>query len=71
MSIYPTPCDPYPGSYSPDSLDPVLDNLIPKIPQLSQVQYDLDTQFWYLKQIAVKYGLYDAANYLQLIMDVK
>ena len=47
-----------------DSLDPVLDTIIPKLPQLCQVQYDLTTQMAYLKCIAVRYGLYDAADYL-------
>jgi hypothetical protein len=47
-----------------ESLDPVLDSIIKNLPQLKQVQYDLDTQMTYLKRIAVKYGLYDAADCL-------
>lgn len=53
-----------------DSLDPVLDTIIPELPQLSQVQYDLTTQMAYLKRIAVRYGLYDAADYLHKVFNV-
>ena len=53
-----------------DSLDPVLDEIIPSLPQLSQVQYDLRSQMGYLKRIAVRYGLYDAADYLHKVFNV-
>ena len=53
-----------------DSLDPVLDEIIPTLPQLSQVQYDLRAQMGYLKRIAVRYGLYDAADYLHKVFNV-
>jgi hypothetical protein len=53
-----------------ESLDPVLDTIIPELPQLTQVQYDLTTQMAYLKRIAVRYGLYDAADYLHKVFNV-
>jgi hypothetical protein len=45
-----------------DSLDPVLDQILKDTPQLCQVQYDTRTQLAYLKRLAVKLGLYDAAS---------
>jgi hypothetical protein len=61
----------YPTLSNSNSLDPVLDHLIPKIPKLSQVQYDLMTQLEYLERIAVKYGLYDASHYLKKLLNAR
>jgi hypothetical protein len=47
-----------------DFIDPVLDQIFKDLPQLCQVQYDTRTQLAYLKRLAVKLGLYDAASSL-------
>lgn len=57
--------------HNTNSLDPVLDSLIPNIPKLDQVQYDLMTQLGYLERISVKYGLYDASNYLKHLLNAR
>jgi len=59
-----------PDPIKDDSLDPVLDEILKDVPQLSQVQYDLQTQMNYLRRIAVRYGLYDAAEYLNKVFNV-
>ena len=59
-----------PDPIKDDSLDPVLDEILKDLPQLSQVQYDLQTQMNYLRRIAVRYGLYDAAEYLNKVFNV-
>jgi hypothetical protein len=48
-----------------DSIDPILEHLINNLDQLSQVQYSLRDQLGYLSRIAVKYGLYDAAEHIK------
>lgn len=48
-----------------DSIDPILEHLINNLEQLSQVQYSTRDQLSYLQRIAVKYGLYDAANHIK------
>ena len=53
-----------------DSLDPVLDDILQHTPQLCQVQYDTKTQIAYLKRLAVKFGLYDAASTLATAFNV-
>jgi hypothetical protein len=48
-----------------ESIDPVLDEALQKLPQLSQVQYETSLQLDYLWRLAVRYGLYDAADCLR------
>jgi len=45
--------------------DPFLTRLIDDLPPLCQVQYDLYSQLVYLKKIAFKYGLHDAATCIE------
>jgi hypothetical protein len=45
--------------------DEILEDVIKKLPQLPQVQYSTAAQLDYLRRIAIKYGLYDAADVLQ------
>ena len=53
-----------------NSLDPVLDKILEDLPKLSQVQYDTRTQLAYLKRLAVKLGLYDAASSIATAFNV-
>lgn len=53
-----------------DSLDPVLDEVLKDLPKLSQVQYDTRTQLAYLKRVAVRLGLYDAASSIATAFNV-
>lgn len=46
-------------------------NVIAKIPQQGQVQYDLTRQLSELRVAANKLGLYDAADYLSNIINKK
>jgi hypothetical protein len=41
-------------------IDPIIEDIIKKLPKLQQVQYSTNKQIDYLKRIAVKIGLYDA-----------
>jgi hypothetical protein len=47
-----------------NSVDSILDSIIEKSPQLDPVQYSIKLQIVYLKRLAIKYGLYDAADAL-------
>jgi hypothetical protein len=47
------------------SPDPVLDDILRHLPQLAQVQYETALQLDYLWRLAVRYGLYDAADCLK------
>ena len=44
------------------SIDPILEDIIRKMPQLQPINYSTKDQLAYLKHIAVKFGLYDAAD---------
>lgn len=41
-----------------------INDLISKLPQLPQVQYDLTSQLRQLARLANKFGFYDAADYI-------
>ena len=52
-------------SFGYPDIDPILNELISKLPKLSQAQYSTKDQLLYLKDIAIKVGLYDAADFLK------
>ena len=52
-------------SFEYPDIDPILNELISKLPQLPQVQYSTKDQLIYLKNIAIRLGLYDAADFLK------
>lgn len=48
-----------------------IDDILQKMQQLRQRQYSLTGQLFYLSRIAVKFGLYDADDYLRTNMAAK
>lgn len=48
-----------------------IDNILEKIQKLEPRQYSLTSQLSYLSKLAVKFGLYDADDYLKINMSAK
>jgi hypothetical protein len=48
--------------------DKEIDLILDRIPTLSQRQYSLTSQLSYLSKLAIKCGLYDADDYIQVNM---
>ena len=46
-------------------IDQQIEKILKELPKLEQRQYDLLTQLHYLSKLAIKFGLYDADDYLK------